>query len=54
MTLVTLIKVSILHFYAVIFRQPFFVRSVYAMIGVCIAWWIGSFFGTGTSKMSHV
>jgi len=45
-TLVTLIKVSILHFYLVIFRQPIFMRSVYVVMGICVAWWIGSLFGT--------
>ena len=45
-TLVTLIKVSILHFYLVIFRQPIFMRSVYVVMAICVAWWIGSLFGT--------
>ncbi|KAL7625749.1 hypothetical protein AAE478_004972 [Parahypoxylon ruwenzoriense] len=45
-TLVTLIKLSVLHFYLKIFRQPVFVRIVYAVIGMCIAFWFGAFFAT--------
>lgn len=45
-TLVTLIKLSILHFYLMIFRQPTFMRATYVMMGVCIAFWIGGFFST--------
>ncbi|KAI0853708.1 hypothetical protein F5Y00DRAFT_257012 [Daldinia vernicosa] len=45
-TLVTLVKLSILHFYLQVFRQPIFKRAVYAGIGLCVAFWFGAFFGT--------
>ncbi|KAI1141493.1 hypothetical protein F5Y05DRAFT_372745 [Hypoxylon sp. FL0543] len=45
-TLVTLIKFSILHFYLKIFRQPTFVRAVYATMGLCMGFWFGAFFAT--------
>ena len=45
-TLVTLIKLSILHFYLMIFRQKTFARAVYAVMGLCVAFWIGAFFST--------
>ncbi|KAI0602869.1 hypothetical protein F4775DRAFT_530956 [Biscogniauxia sp. FL1348] len=44
LTLVTLIKASILHFYLVIFRQTAFVRMVYVVLGLAIAFWIAAFF----------
>ncbi|KAI1095499.1 hypothetical protein F5B19DRAFT_439749 [Rostrohypoxylon terebratum] len=45
-TLVTLVKLSILHFYLQVFRNPQFKRAVYAGIGLCVAFWFGGFFGT--------
>ncbi|KAI0003426.1 hypothetical protein F4779DRAFT_602043 [Xylariaceae sp. FL0662B] len=45
-TLVTLVKLSILHFYLQVFRQPVFKRVVYVVMGLCGAFWIGGFFGT--------
>ncbi|KAI5924943.1 hypothetical protein F4810DRAFT_662045 [Camillea tinctor] len=44
LTLVTLIKTSILHFYLVIFRQTVFVRVVYLVLGLVIAFYIAAFF----------
>ncbi|KAI1084317.1 hypothetical protein F5B20DRAFT_290990 [Whalleya microplaca] len=45
-TLVTLVKLSILHFYLQVFRQPVFIRAVYVAMGLCGAFWFGAFFGT--------
>ncbi|RYP81007.1 hypothetical protein DL769_002187 [Monosporascus sp. CRB-8-3] len=45
-TLVSLVKISILHFYLTIFRQTPFIRAVYIVIGLCVAFWFGAFFGT--------
>ncbi|KAI1123053.1 hypothetical protein F5Y10DRAFT_252679 [Nemania abortiva] len=41
----TSIKISILHFYSVVFRKRIFLRFVYAAIGLCVAFWFGAFFG---------
>ncbi|KAI5859442.1 hypothetical protein GGS23DRAFT_585424 [Durotheca rogersii] len=40
--LVTLIKLSVLHFYITIFRQPMFIRIVYATAALCAAFCIGA------------
>ncbi|KAI3334197.1 hypothetical protein F4824DRAFT_502276 [Ustulina deusta] len=45
-TIVTLLKLSILHFYSVIFPQRSFRRLVYIAMFCCIVFWFGSFFGT--------
>ena len=45
-TLVTLIKLSILHFYLRVFYSPVFRRAVLVVMGLCIAFWFGAFFGT--------
>ncbi|KAI1496580.1 hypothetical protein F5X99DRAFT_424436 [Biscogniauxia marginata] len=45
-TLVTLIKLSILHFYLMIFRQRTFVRAVYIAAGLCVGFWFGAFLAT--------
>ncbi|KAI4596893.1 hypothetical protein KJ359_004803 [Pestalotiopsis sp. 9143b] len=44
LTLVALVKTSILQFYASIFRNNAFVRSVYATIGLVVAFWCAAFF----------
>ncbi|KAI1112505.1 hypothetical protein F5Y14DRAFT_421931 [Nemania sp. NC0429] len=41
----TFIKISILHFYSVVFRKPVFLWFVYATIGLCVGFWFGAFFG---------
>lgn len=45
-TLVTLIKLSILHFYLKMFYNPIFKRAVLVVMGLCVAFWFGAFFGT--------
>jgi len=45
-TLVTVIKVSILHFYTRVFRVPAFLRACYAAMALCASFWIASFFAT--------
>jgi hypothetical protein len=45
-TLVTFIKVSILHFYIQVFRQPTFIRAAYTVMVLCAFFWIGAFFAT--------
>ena len=45
-TLVTLIKLSILHFYLRVFYSPVFRRAVLVVMGLCVAFWFGAFFGT--------
>ncbi len=45
-TLVTLIKLSILHFYLRMFRNAIFKRAVLVVMGLCVAFWFGAFFGT--------
>lgn len=46
MTLVTLIKLSILHFYSRVFNNAAFKRVVWLAMGLCVAFWFGAFFGT--------
>ncbi|KAI0458582.1 hypothetical protein F5B21DRAFT_500475 [Xylaria acuta] len=41
----TSIKISILHFYSMVFRNRVFLRFVYAAIGLCGAFGIGAFVG---------
>lgn len=43
LTLVTLIKLSILHFYSVVFRKDMFAKVVYGVMAIVIAYWIGTF-----------
>ncbi|KAJ0120563.1 hypothetical protein J7T55_015292 [Diaporthe amygdali] len=43
LTLVTLIKLSILHFYTAVFRKPLFAKIVYGVMGIVVAYWIGTF-----------
>ncbi|KAG6362866.1 hypothetical protein INS49_007961 [Diaporthe citri] len=43
LTLVTLIKLSILHFYSVVFRKDLFAKAVYGAMAIVIAYWIGTF-----------
>lgn len=44
LTLVTLIKLSILHFYSVVFRgKDTFAKVVYGAMAVVVAYWIGTF-----------
>ncbi|KAI0412993.1 hypothetical protein F5X98DRAFT_379247 [Xylaria grammica] len=45
-TIVSLIKLSILHFYSVIFPQRSFHRFTYVAMFCCIVFWLGSLFGT--------
>lgn len=45
-TIITLIKLSILHFYIVLFPQKPFRYFVYVTMFFCIVFWFGSFFGT--------
>ncbi|KAI1355389.1 hypothetical protein F5Y01DRAFT_327089 [Xylaria sp. FL0043] len=45
-TIVTLLKLSILHFYTVLFPQRSFHRYVYVAMMFCVIFWFGSFFGT--------
>ncbi|KAI2602125.1 hypothetical protein GGR54DRAFT_654536 [Hypoxylon sp. NC1633] len=45
LTIVALIKISILHFYLTIFRQKTFMRVTYAILVVAVCFWCGSFFG---------
>ncbi|KAI1124380.1 hypothetical protein F5Y10DRAFT_30950 [Nemania abortiva] len=45
-TIITLVKLSILHFYTTIFRQQRFRHICYAMMGLCVAFWIATFFAT--------
>ncbi|KAI0878455.1 hypothetical protein GGS24DRAFT_394938 [Hypoxylon argillaceum] len=45
-TVITLLKLSILHFYSVLFPQRSFRRLVYVAMFCCIVFWFGSFFGT--------
>ncbi|KAF2963061.1 hypothetical protein GQX73_g10515 [Xylaria multiplex] len=44
LTLVALIKVSILHFYTVIFRTKWFRYLVYGVMAFAIAFWVAAFF----------
>ncbi|KAI1202191.1 hypothetical protein F5X97DRAFT_288210 [Nemania serpens] len=41
----TFIKISILHFYSVVFRKRLFLKFVYAAIALCVGFWFGAFFG---------
>lgn len=43
LTLVTLIKLSILHFYSVVFRKDLFAKVVYGVMAIVIAYWMGTF-----------
>ncbi|KAG8165136.1 hypothetical protein KVR01_005411 [Diaporthe batatas] len=44
LTLVTLIKLSILHFYSVVFRgKDAFAKVVYGVMAIVLAYWIGTF-----------
>jgi hypothetical protein len=43
---VAVVKVSILHFYSVIFRQRPFVRLVYAAMALCTVFWVAALFAT--------
>jgi hypothetical protein len=43
---VTLIKLSILHFYLTVFKIKSFAIATYVVIGLCIAFWFGAFFST--------
>lgn len=43
LTLVTLIKLSILHFYSVVFRKDAFAKVVYGVMAIVVAYWIGTF-----------
>ncbi|KAL2285552.1 hypothetical protein FJTKL_08193 [Diaporthe vaccinii] len=43
LTLVTLIKLSILHFYSVVFRKDLFAKVVYGVMAMVIAYWMGTF-----------
>ncbi|KAI0427304.1 hypothetical protein F5Y09DRAFT_350550 [Xylaria sp. FL1042] len=45
-TIITLLKLSILHFYIVLFPQKPFRYFVYTAMFFCIVFWFGSFFGT--------
>jgi hypothetical protein len=45
-TLVTVIKLSILHFYTRVFRVSAFLRASYAAMGLCAAFWTAAFFAT--------
>ncbi|KAK5630495.1 hypothetical protein RRF57_006210 [Xylaria bambusicola] len=45
-TVITLLKLSILHFYSVLFPERSFRRLVYVAMSFCIVFWFGSFFGT--------
>ncbi|KAI1743077.1 hypothetical protein F4680DRAFT_391935 [Xylaria scruposa] len=45
-TVVTLVKLSILHFYYVIFPQRNFRRFLFVAMAFCVIFWFGSFFGT--------
>ncbi|KAI1827431.1 hypothetical protein F4861DRAFT_535994 [Xylaria intraflava] len=45
-TVVASVKMSILHFYSVIFRQRIFLRFVYAAMVIMVAFYIGAFLGT--------
>jgi len=45
-TLVTLIKLSILHFYLTVFKLKAFKIVTYVVIGLCISFWFGAFFAT--------
>ncbi|KAI0154910.1 hypothetical protein GGR57DRAFT_99933 [Xylariaceae sp. FL1272] len=45
-TVVALVKLSILHLYTVVFRQPTFVKFVYATIAAEGAFWIAALFAT--------
>ncbi|RYO82163.1 hypothetical protein DL764_009648 [Monosporascus ibericus] len=44
-TLVTLVKLSILHFYQKVFRKRAFIHCTYVVMGLCVAYWFGAFFG---------
>lgn len=43
LTLVTLIKLSILQFYSVVFHKPVFAMVAYGVMAIVIAYWIGTF-----------
>lgn len=43
-SLVSIIKLSILHFYLKVFRQRLFHIAVYITMGICAAFWIGVVF----------
>jgi hypothetical protein len=43
-SLVSLIKLSILHFYLMVFRQNGFRIAVYITMAICTAFWIATFF----------
>ncbi|POS69299.1 hypothetical protein DHEL01_v212308 [Diaporthe helianthi] len=44
LTLVTLVKLSILHFYSVVFRgKDAFAKVVYGVMAIVIAYWMGTF-----------
>ncbi|KAI0404549.1 hypothetical protein F4802DRAFT_566386 [Xylaria palmicola] len=45
-TIISLVKLSILHFYTVIFPQRSFRRLTYVAMFCCIIFWLGSLFGT--------
>ncbi|KAI0521824.1 hypothetical protein F5B22DRAFT_634246 [Xylaria bambusicola] len=45
-TIVTYVKLSILHFYSVIFRQRTFVYFIYGVIALCAGFWIAALLAT--------
>ncbi|KAI0096600.1 hypothetical protein GGR51DRAFT_543181 [Nemania sp. FL0031] len=45
-TVITLLKISILHFYITLFPKKSFHRLVYISMFCCVVFWFGSFFGT--------
>jgi hypothetical protein len=44
-TLVSLIKLSILFLYIELFKRPLFLKFAYGVVGLCIAFWVGALFG---------
>lgn len=45
-SLVSIIKVAILHLYTQIFRRKTFLRVTYVVLRLCVAYWVGAFWST--------